>query len=143
MPRSARGRPASSTTARPFSPSPPRDNVHSSSRPPSLLFGAAPTGGLVVSPGLNLAALPPTPTFGSSKGSTIWPSLAHERDPMDDWADNNRGRPQRQSPSGHSTAFSDCLVHELGWIDQILGQFTPHEHRPLQAGVSQQQHGAA
>ncbi|KAK6907035.1 hypothetical protein I203_101024 [Kwoniella mangroviensis CBS 8507] len=46
---------------RPFSPSPPRENRHSASRPPSLLFGAPPVGTVASSSNLNVEGLPSTP----------------------------------------------------------------------------------
>nr|XP_019012355.1 uncharacterized protein I206_03202 [Kwoniella pini CBS 10737]OCF51136.1 hypothetical protein I206_03202 [Kwoniella pini CBS 10737] len=46
---------------RPFSPSPPRENRHSASRPPSLLFGAPPVGTVASSSTFSLAGLPSTP----------------------------------------------------------------------------------
>ncbi|WWC98997.1 hypothetical protein V866_005891 [Kwoniella sp. B9012] len=51
---------------RPFSPSPPRENRHSASRPPSLLFGAPPVGTVASSSNLNVEGLPSTPPRVSS-----------------------------------------------------------------------------
>ncbi|KAL7418715.1 hypothetical protein Q5752_006398 [Cryptotrichosporon argae] len=46
---------------RPFSPSPPRENRHSASRPPSLLFGAPPPT-VAPSSTFSLSGLPPSPS---------------------------------------------------------------------------------
>ncbi|WVW79846.1 hypothetical protein I302_101816 [Kwoniella bestiolae CBS 10118] len=46
---------------RPFSPSPPRENRHSASRPPSLLFGAPPVGTVASSSSFSIEGLPTTP----------------------------------------------------------------------------------
>nr|XP_031857374.1 uncharacterized protein CI109_007238 [Kwoniella shandongensis]KAA5524446.1 hypothetical protein CI109_007238 [Kwoniella shandongensis] len=54
-------------TARPFSPSPPRENRHSASRPPSLLFGAPPVVTVATSSSINLSALPTTPSVYQSR----------------------------------------------------------------------------
>ncbi|WWD08729.1 hypothetical protein V865_006842 [Kwoniella europaea PYCC6329] len=51
---------------RPFSPSPPRENRHSASRPPSLLFGAPPVGTVASSSNLDVEGLPSTPPRVSS-----------------------------------------------------------------------------
>ncbi|WRT65381.1 uncharacterized protein IL334_002324 [Kwoniella shivajii] len=46
---------------RPFSPSPPRENRHSASRPPSILLGAPPVGTVATSSTFNISGLPSTP----------------------------------------------------------------------------------
>ncbi|WWC87586.1 uncharacterized protein L201_002476 [Kwoniella dendrophila CBS 6074] len=55
---------------RPFSPSPPRENRHSASRPPSLLFGAPPIGTVASSGSFNISGLPSTPRSNLPRSSS-------------------------------------------------------------------------
>ncbi|WWC59903.1 uncharacterized protein I303_102465 [Kwoniella dejecticola CBS 10117] len=58
---------------RPFSPSPPRENRHSASRPPSLLFGAPPVGTVAPSSSFSIAGLPLTPPASTGTVSQPFP----------------------------------------------------------------------
>ncbi|OCF32338.1 hypothetical protein I316_06006 [Kwoniella heveanensis BCC8398] len=68
---------------RPFSPSPARENRHSTSRPPSLLFGAPPVGTVATSSSMSFSGLPSSSLYS---GISAPPSglTRHSRAPSND-----------------------------------------------------------
>ncbi|WOO78848.1 uncharacterized protein LOC62_02G002387 [Vanrija pseudolonga] len=101
--------------ARPFSPSPPRENRHSSSRPPSLLFGAPPTA--TSSVGLVLG-LPPSP---SPRLSAFPGAGAAPNGPSPSYFDH---QPRRRRSSSSSVSTTSSASPPLG-ATPILAALEP------------------
>ncbi|WVQ94583.1 hypothetical protein IAU59_001663 [Kwoniella sp. CBS 9459] len=128
MPRSpskASSSPPNPHPDRPFSPSPARENWHSTSRPPSLLFGAPPVGTIATSFSFDFSGLPsPSVTSGSELPSGL---TRHSKTPSNDQSFSDvpyEPSPRRRHES--EPAFGTPDAHGDGIV---AGQFVRREHQ--------------